>query len=255
MSEAKSAFMAELIDPYGNDGADPDPQWSGQWSRWSRAARDDYLAKVPRLGPLKFAQMADILQGLPPRPSGWEAITTCTEEAYGAVARLRWEIERGRIAPSLTPSELRAWCEANHVEVPEVLSSMPASERDAGVAAGGVQTAIDVGEEISFPAWVAITPDHQKKTSPVNKRVAGRPATAAQRNSRVVQAATDFVISEAQQGRTPHLADVATHVESIAAGMSSEDIKRRLKGKLPLNQAKQIAHQARQRARRDLSNA
>jgi len=233
----------------GDNGAIPDPQWSDVWSAWGHQELERYIADIPRLGQLKFDQMKDILQELPPRPAGWDSGSTCTAEAEGAVDRLRWDIEQGLAPPAMSPDELRHWCESRRVPVPAILGPTMTASAPSVVdeAPGGDMNRVAASPE--FPPWAPVPPTFASTPQESTRKKAGRPQTAKIRNAQIVELGKEFLEGAAREGRTPSLNEIAEHLRTlpVCADMTHKTVVRRIKGELPLEKAKLMA--ARQQRR------
>lgn len=122
MARARKATSPSEADPYGNEGVTPDPQWSSIWAAWSYERKEAYLqAFRHQKQALSFDQIIDVLQDLPPRPPGWGRAAACLTEYSAAVDRFRFDVGQCLSPPSLKWEELRDWCHARSVALPELL--------------------------------------------------------------------------------------------------------------------------------------
>lgn len=206
---------------------------------------DAYFAEVAYWGPLTFEQMVVLLQHLPPPPKGWSMYSTwtpdspCLAEHAAVVDRFLADVERGAFPKAATADELAAWCDKVGASLPEPLV---AALRDKADAAAGNTSVKQSTIDIEIPTWAPLAkPAAQEETS--KRRQRGRPQKMPEGGLQLINAAERVLLDAASQGKHLTLDEVARAVKRmpIASGMTEDNIVRRLKGKLPIKTARQVA--------------
>lgn len=235
---------SEVLDgDRGDMGAVADPQWSDRWSRWAPAKRDEYIASSARWTHLDAEQATHLIQGLPPRPHGYLPTTTCLAEGDATCTRLVQDIARGALPKAMTPSELAAWCDHQRVGLPEAfVAELAVVEQELRQSPPRPQTTTS---PITVPPWAPLPV--AQPASHAQPRTRGRPATRGGDYAACVAGGKKIVMDEARNGRKLSLGQVAAKLAQspAGAGMSVENIKRRLKGQLPLKAASELASRTR----------
>lgn len=222
-------------DPYGHCGATPTRGWTEIWSTWSPQAIDDHFRGAATWGTLDKVQAGQLIQGLPPQPKGWLDLGCCLGEATAAVDRLLLDMAGGAIPHAITPEELAAWCDRMAVGLPQpfVEGLWQAHRTDQPVS-----EVTQAATSLNMPPWV---PSKLVDSGGHSKAVAkkGRPATMKATYQALVAAGTKLLLARANQGQRMTVAAVARelHGTPVAAGMTDDNIFRRLKGKLPIKSA------------------
>lgn len=225
-------------DPYGNLGAVPDASWTEKWMRFSVAERDGHLASVAHWGPLDLVQMVHLIQGLLPPFNTWLAESTCMTEFMPMITRLRQDIERGVFPKAPTANEFAAWCDHMSVVLPDPL----VEELKKVAMAPPAQPVPQSTTAIVIPAWVPNSLFGCKPIRP-KKIPRGRPPTAQANYSVLIQEGQRMLMEAARTGQRMTLPEVARELQGIPCGqsMTTANIERRLKGKLPIAQARATA--------------
>ncbi len=229
-------------DPYGNLGAIAVASWDSRWMSWSAIDKEAHLASVAHWGPLDFSQMASLIQGLLPPTYEWISPPTCLVEFAPLVNRLKQDIQRGVLANAPTPDEFAAWCGFRHVSLPEAfVREIKAMAALPPIVHFPQQSTV----KIIGPAWLPVPDATTGPVSPPPRRPPkrGRPATTASTFATVLQDAKEILMAAADSGEKLTIPKVAKQILETRKdlGMTFENLKRRLKGKLPLQQAKATA--------------
>lgn len=225
-------------DPYGNLGVIPNASWSDRWVLFSHSQRENYFADVASWALLSVAQMEQLVQGLPPQPSNWLPTNTSLVDSLPSVIRLHEDIERGVLSRAPTVPEFVAWCDARRVEVHESLLAGLQKKADASEDEIEPQSTVT----IEVPIWAPLRIQGETGNAEEKKR-RGRPRTTKIRYDALIAESRDYLIAAAEKGRKLTVNDVAQTIAKRPAGegLSWSNIARRLKGKLPLDQAKATA--------------
>lgn len=225
-------------DPYGNLGAVADASWAEKWMRFSLADRDRHLASVAHWGPLDLVQMEHLIQGLLPPFNTWLAESTCMTEFMPMITRLRQDIERRAFPQAPTPNEFAAWCDQMGVALPEPLVQGLQNLAMASPAQPVPQSTI----AIIIPAWVPNSLFGCKPTRR-KKKPRGRPSTGQANCGVLIQEGQRILMDAARAGQKMTIREVAKALQELPCGqdMSTENIERRIKGKLPIAQARATA--------------
>lgn len=237
--------MTDPDDPYGNLGAVPIASWEGRWMSWAKLNQDAYLANVAHWGPLDITQMAHLIQGLLPPTYEWLSAATCLEEVLPLVNRLKQDIERGLIAGAPTPVEFAAWCDLRNVSLPA-----PFVSEIQKVAAVPPVTHVPQQSQAKIlgPAWLPVTSGKPRASPSPKPPKRGRPVTTAATLNSTIPEAVEILMAAAERGEILSVAVVARQLLSKhnELGMTEENLVRRLKGRLPIKQARATAtkHQA-----------
>lgn len=226
-------------DIHGDFGAISDASWTARWMSWSQPAQDKYMASVTSWGPLYLEQMEHLIQGLLPPTHAWLCPPTALAEFRPLIVRLRQDIDRGVLPKAPTPSEFAAWCDQMSVELP--LPFVQALQVAAKVPKTllAPQSPVTVKLEPWVFALVSDEPAIQNQSRP--KR--GRPPVSAPTNKVLCDEGTRVLIDAARQGVVLTIPKVAHILSSLPCGQGKQlaNIERRLKGKLPLDSAKETA--------------
>lgn len=228
----------------GDMGAVADPQWSDRWGRWALDKREQYLASAARWPHLNAEQAAHLIQGLPPPPPGYLPGATRLAEGDATCTRLDQDIARGALPKAMTPGELAAWCDHHHVGLPEAfVAELAQAEQELRHSPPMPQTTIVT---IAVPPWAPLPLAPPMR--PTKGRTRGRPATRAGDYAAWVAEGKKILMDAAGNGCKLTVAQVAAQVAQTpaGAGLGKENIERQLKGKLPLELAKELAARARQ---------
>ena len=206
--------------------------------RFSVAERDRHLASVAHWGPLDLAQMEHLIQGLLPPFNTWLTESTCMTEFKPMITRLRQDIERGVFSKAPTTNEFAAWCDHMGVVLPEPL----VQELKDVAMAPHPQPAPQSTTAIVIPAWVPNSLFGCKPTRP-KKISRGRPPTAQANYGVLIREGQRILMEAARTGQRMTLPEVARALQGIPCGqgLSTDNIERRLKGKLPIDQARATA--------------
>lgn len=233
--------MAVTVDR-GDMGAVPDPQWSERWRRWTPERVEEYLASAARWPHLSYEQAAYLIQGLPPPPPGYLPTMTCLAGVDSSCARLNQDIARGAMPRAMTPQELAAWCVNQHVDLPEAfVAGLIVSEHESRQSQSLPPTIID---SIVVPPWAP--PPMPQDSVHLRARPRGRPVTRLGDYEAIVAEGRSLLMEAASGGRRLRAKEVAARLAMLpaGAGMTKENIERRLKGKLPLKAAGTLAARA-----------
>jgi hypothetical protein len=226
-------------DIYGDLGAIPDASWTERWACFTTKQMDAYMRAVAHWGPLSLAQMEYLIQGLPPPPKNWMTPPTCMVEFEPQVERLRQDIQRGAFPKAATADELAGWCDHMGAGLPaplveELQKPTPCETEHAALAQSTAP--------ICYPAWVPLPqpPTIAQGTKPAAR---GRPQKDPSRIRALVETSVNVLMSAAREGQTMTLQEVAEAVKKLPCGqgMTVSNITRRLKSKLPIDQAKATA--------------
>jgi len=139
--------------------------------------------------------------------------------------------------------ELAAWCDLMNVQLPAALvNALRAPSAAPGAATAQSQI------PISMPAWVPL-PIASPCSKPA-KAPRGRPRGGSGNHDALVRRGTELLLEEAGKGHHMTLRQIAKvlHSEPVGASMAGNSIVRRMKGQLPVEQAKETAAQAQARA-------
>lgn len=232
----KTIFVTDI---YGNLGVIPDASWTERWVCFSQRQRDDYMRTVAYWGLLGMVQMEHLIQGLLPPPKNWITLPTCMVEFEPLVARLRQDIQRGAFPKAATANELAGWCDHMNAELPAPLVEELRKPTSCGVmhAAEAQSTT-----PICVPAWAPLpmTPTIAQVTKTPAR---GRPQKDPGRVEALIETSVDVLMSAARKGQALTLPEVAEAVRKLPCGqgMTVDNITRRLKGQLPVDQAKATA--------------
>ncbi|GAA4400268.1 hypothetical protein [Quisquiliibacterium transsilvanicum] len=224
-------------DPYGSLGELQDPQWSSIWTSWSVERRDQYLEDARHIRIYTYDQVIDILQGHPPRSPGWDHAQTCLSENRAAVERFRYDVKQGRMPPSPTRDELRSWCEACGVDLPDLIR--PREEESDYEQAPKARIGALRGQPASV--WTVLPQEFQATSE--TKSARGRPRTTTVRNQDLIEAANKYMFEMARTGVSINLATIIEHLSSLKCGhgMTAEAIRRQITGKLQRARAAVVA--------------
>lgn len=228
-------------DPFGNLDAISDASWEARWMRWDKPAQDAYLATIASWGPLNFAQMSCLIQGLLPPTYEWLPLPTCMAEFIPMVTRLQQDMDRGVLSKAPTPNEFAAWCDQMNLELPGALvHAIQAAELSA-------QTPKPITPQstisIVVPSWAAMlvkgTATREARSPP--KR--GRPRASESTNDVLRKDGAVMLMEAARTGEIMTLTAIAEQLQSTPCGQgkSIDNIARRLKGQLPTAQARATA--------------
>jgi len=231
--------MADL-DPYGNLGAISIASWEARWMSWMTFDQDAYLANVAHWGPLDITQMVHLIQGRLPPTYEWLSMPTCLAEFSPLVARLKQDIQRGLLANAPTPDEFAAWCDLRNVSLPAAF----VSEIQAMAALPPVtHVPKQATSTIIGPSWLPVLTSVAATAHSRCPPKRGRPATTAPTFGPILQEAKDRLIAAAERGEIMTIPDLIRQIMGAHRdlGMSRENLKRRLKGKLPIKQARATA--------------
>jgi len=227
-------------DPYGDLGAIADASWSERWMCWDRQAQDAYLASVADWGPLHLEQMEHLIQGLLPPTYGWLCLPTVLSEFQPLIFRLRQDIDRGVMSKAPTPNEFAAWCDQMGVELPApfVQALLAASSVPAAPTSALQSTASMV-----LPGWAAMLGGTSKQPKPRSLPKRGRPPTTEPTNDVLCKDGRRILMDAARRGEVMTLRDVAAQLQATPSGHGKQidNIERRIKGALPIQQAKATA--------------
>lgn len=225
-------------DPYGNLGEVADASWTEKWMNFSLADRDKYLSSVAHWGPLGIAQMEHLIQGLLPSPNTWLAESTYMTEFEPMITRLRQDIERGVFPKAPTANEFAAWCDQMGVALPEPL----VQELKNVAMAPPAQLVPQSTTKINIPAWVPNSLFGCKPTQPKMKP-RGRPPITQANNRVLVQEGQQILMAAARESQKMTIQEVAKVLRGLPCGqgMSIANIERRIKGELPIDQARATA--------------
>ena len=234
----KSQKNSTITDPYGNKGAIPDASWTEQWMRFSPAMRNDYLASVAHWGPLGIVQLECLIQGLLPPPHTWLSTCTCMAEYEPLIKRLRQDIQREVLADAPTADEFAAWCDQMGVTLPDPLVQEIRKIALTPLLRSATPHSTQV---IVVPAWAPIV--IKNVDPPSGKKPKGRPSTGAAKYEVLVRDAHAMLMGAAQAGRKMTIPEIAEKLQRTPCGegMEIDSIVRRLKGKLPVTQARATA--------------
>lgn len=223
----------------GNLGAIPDASWTERWACFTPQQMDDYVRTVAHWGPLSMAQMEYLIQGLPPPPKNWMTPPTCMVEFEPLVARLREDIQRGALPKAAMANELAGWCDHMGADLPVPLVEELRKPTPCGVMHAAVAQSTT---PICLPAWLPlpVTPTKARGTKTAAR---GRPQKDPSRVRSLIETSVDVLMSAARKGQRMTLPKVAEAVQKLpcAQGMTVSNITRRLKGKLPIDQANATA--------------
>lgn len=227
-------------DPYGSLGAIADASWAERWMCWDRKAQDAYMADVATWGPLSLEQMEHLIQGLLPPTSGWLCLPTALAEFQPVIFRLRQDIERGAISKAPTPNEFAAWCDQMRVELPAPLVN---AIRAAAKIAPVLTLAQQSTTSIVLPGWAAMLGSAVKQSKPRSPPRRGRPPATEPTNAVLRKDGRRILMDAAHNGEVLTVREVAGQLQTTPAGQgkSVDNIERRLKGELPIPQAKATA--------------
>lgn len=227
-------------DPYGSLGAISIASWEAQWMSWANFDQNAYLANVAHWGPLDITQMVHLIQGLLPPTYEWLSMPTCLAEFSPLVDRLKQDIQRGLLASAPTPDEFAAWCDLRKVSLPApFVSEIQAMAALPPVVHVPQQSTL----KIIGPSWLPIctasaAPSHSR--SPPKR---GRPATTAPTFDPILQEAKYLLMAAAERGERMTIPVVVRHIKETHKdlGLTTENLTRRFKGKLPIKQARATA--------------
>ncbi|MCF8210134.1 MAG: hypothetical protein K9K38_12130 [Rhodoferax sp.] len=232
-------------DPYGSLGAISIASWEARWMSWANFDQDAYLASVAHWGPLDITQMVHLIQGLLPPTYEWLSMPTCLAEFSPLVDRLKQDIQRGIIASAPTPDEFAAWCDLRNVSLPapfvNEIHAMAASPPVVHVPQQSTT-------KIIGPAWLPVPASKAANSHSRSPPKRGRPCTTAPTLDPILQEAKSRLIAAAERGEIKTIPDLVREIMGAHKdlGMTSGNLTRRLKGKLPIKQARATAtkHQA-----------
>lgn len=222
----------------GDNGAVPDPMWSGTMLKLDHVQRDDYFAQHAQCGTLKANQVRALLQGLPPPAAGWEGYG-CVLSDYDSTIR-QWDadVAAGTAKRNPTPAELRDWCAKNGAELPESLTSKLASPSPLSPPAK--QNPVTV----SYPPWAPLAQPMAPQSQP--QRRPGRPKIAQAMTDNLIDAATRLLMDRARKGQVLSIPGIVKELRKTPEyeTLEAATLQRRLNGKLPWARARKTAAQA-----------
>lgn len=227
-------------DPYGSLGAISIASWEARWMSWENFDQDAYLASVAHWGPLDITQMVHLIQGLLPPTYEWLSMPTCLSDFSPLVDRLKQDIQRGLIPSAPTPDEFAAWCDLRNV-------SLPAPFVDEIQAMAAVPPVTHVPQQsatkIIGPSWLPICASSAATSRSRSPPKRGRPSTTAPTLDPILQEAKARLIAAAERGVIMTIPDLVREIMGAHKdlGMSTGNLTRRFKGKLPIKQARATA--------------
>jgi hypothetical protein len=236
------AKQSSRFDAYGDKGEIPDASWTARWMRWNHSQQDEYMAAMAQAPLLGARQMGEIIQGLLPTPSTWITPMTRLSGDAPVLDRLSQDIARGAFPKAATPDEFAAWCDQYGVQLPVAFVRGLAD----AAAAGSTPTVCPQSPiTIAPPKWLPLPIQGQKAAAV--KPAKGRPRSAAHNYERVIVAGGTILMGAARAGRNLTIEAVATSIAGTpdGCGMTEKNILRRLKGKLPVDQARATADRRR----------
>ena len=233
-------------DPYGSMGAPLVVTWEFRWMNWSLEDQEKYLTDVAHWGLLDVTQMAHLIQGFLPPTYEWLCFPACLLSFLPIVNRLKYDIEHGLQASALTPEEFVSWCDYRNVSLPE------AFVREIKVIAASKLVAHEptepsestqFTESIIVPAWAPIQTGNVTKPQECSPPKRGRPKTKETIHAAIIQEAKDMLMSSAGRGLYLPIPVIVKQLLAIhkTQGLTKDSLHRRLKGKLPIKQAKTTA--------------
>lgn len=227
-------------DPYGSLGAIADASWAERWMCWDRPAQDAYMADAAAWKLLHLEQMEHLIQGLLPPTSSWLCPPTALTEYQPFIFRLRQDIDRGAMPKAPTPNEFAAWCDQMGVELPTPF--VDALQKAAMVAPAPVSSPQST-TSIVLPGWAAMLGSGVKQSKPRSPPKRGRPPATEPTNAVLRKDGRRILMDAAHNGKVLTVRDVAGQLLTTPAGQgkSVDNIERRLKGELPIPQAKATA--------------
>lgn len=230
---------AAHADPYGNWDVIADASWSKRWTSFDQKQRDEYMSNVALFRTLTIAQMEQLIQGFPPEPYAWMPTDTVLAESIGVVDRLKSDIDRGVLSPAPSVSEFAVWCDAMGVELPTPLVDALAK----GVKPSPLPQPQST-KKIILPAWVPLSPIKDESVAPA-KNLRGRPRISISTHTYddLVREGSRILMAAARDGEKLTLAEIVIQLQRTfsESGMTKENIMRRIKGKLPVTQARATA--------------
>lgn len=189
-------------DLYGNLGVVADPTWLEKIHHWTIQEREERLYQAGGWPFLNPTQVAAVLKGEPPPPSGWPDPPYVLDEAAGACARWTADLAAGKVSRYVKPNELAAWCDHHRFELPEPFVR--------GVHDFYVKQCAPIeqaAEPIDLPPWVVITP--QAPASPPRLPVKrGRKAVMDANNRLAIAEANRLYHEHAARGKVPSQAAI-----------------------------------------------
>jgi hypothetical protein len=225
-------------DLYGNLGTIADASWDERWSRFSLEQLHTYLAGVASCGVLSMEQMEALIQGHAPPPSTWLPTNTCLVEHVPMVERLRTDVARGAVAKVQTPNEFAAWCDQMGVALPwAFVHELQRIGGPSPIAPSTPQSTV----VIKVPAWAPLK--IQATNTKAQKRRPGRPNSSEQKYEVLVRDGIRIMMEAARCGQVLGIREVAAALATTTCGLglSAATIERRLKSKLPIEQARVTA--------------
>ena len=227
-------------DLYGDLGAIPDAAWTDRWMRWDRQAQDTYMADVATWGLLHLEQMEHLLQGLLPPSYSWLCPPTALVEFQPLIFRLRQDIDRGALPKAPTPNEFAAWCDLMRAELPApFVQALLAAAKLPPPPVSAPQSPTS----ITLPGWAAMLGSPTKTSKPRSPPKRGRPPATEPTNDVLCKDGKRILMAAARKGKVLTIIDVAKELQSTPCGSGKElgNLARRLKGKLPIDQARATA--------------
>jgi len=231
--------MADL-DPYGNLGAISDASWAERWMCWGRQAQDTYMADVASWGPLYLEQMEHLIQGLLPPTASWLCPPTALAEFQPLIIRLRQDIDRGVLPQAPKPNEFAAWCDQMDIELPTpFVKAIHTKALVPPTPASSPQSTVS----IILPPWAAMLGSGVKLSKPRSPLKRGRPPATEPTNAVLQKDGRRILMDAARTGEVLSVREVAEQLQPTPSGQgkSIDNIERRLKGALPIPQAKATA--------------
>lgn len=223
----------------GDEGAQPNPDWTAHFFEMSHCEIDDYIGSHADCGPMRRDQVVAILQHLPPPPAGWISFPSVLDEHAGTVARWDADVARGAVPAHPKPDEVAAWCDHVGVNLPETFVQRLQKNQTKPTR---VRQAV---KPVKYASWIPL--GQPKTTCAPQPKKRGRPRSPINREYELVDSATEIMLEAAHQGTTKSIPDIARilHQQPAFNRWSHARIVRRLNGQLPWETARIIAAKAR----------
>lgn len=227
------------VDRDGSRGVLAAPSWSAAWSRMPSEKRGEWFEHVAQWPRLSFNQMEQLIQGLPPEPYAWSHPGTYMLEYEPHIRRLCYDIARGSFPTTATPKEFVEWCASCAADLPQEFQDAVAASVNAAAA---VTSSCGSTESSLGPSWAPLPVASETQDVSSYKKARGRPRVIVGRDEALAQAANEVLMKRANEGSLMTAKDVASAMQgtALAGGMSAASIERRLRGKLVLDQARQV---------------
>lgn len=233
----------------GSRGVLADPSWSAVWTQMPLEKRGEWFEDAAKWPRLSFNQMEQLIQGLPPEQFAWTHPGTYMLEFEQHIQRLSYDISRRSFPPRATPQEFVEWCIRCGADLPQEFQDAVAAAVNASAA---VTSSCGLAASSLGPSWAPLPVASATQAVSSHKKGRGRPRVILGRDEALAKAANEVLMKRAREGSLMTAKDVASTMQgtALAGGMSVASVERRLRGKLVLDQARQVFARSRARGKK-----